>query len=88
MDTIWYPNERGEEFTRGLAVLESRLDFVESKEFPSFYMFTPLINEKLESDWPEKVEVSNKIDYLRLLLDNIVEFKQSAEPFYSDIIAE
>lgn len=88
MDTMWNPTKRGGEFTRGLAVFESKLDLIDNKEFPSYYMLVPLINEKLESDWPERVEVSSKIEYLQLLLDNIMRFKQSAEPFYSGIVAK
>ncbi len=88
MDTIWYPTELGREFTGGIGMFESKLDFIENKEFPSYYMKNPLVNEKLESDWPDKIEVNNKIDYLSLMLDNIIEFKQSADIYHDEIYSE
>jgi len=88
MDTIWYPTKLGREFTGGIAMFEGKLDHIENKEFPSFYMKIPLVNEKLESDWPDKIEVNNKIEYLKLMLDNIIKFKQSAEIYHEKIFSK
>ena len=88
MDTIWSPTELGREFTGGIAMFEGKLDFIEKKEFPSYYMKIPLLNEKLESDWPDRIEVNNKIEYLKLMLDNIIEFKQSTEIYHDEIFSE
>lgn len=46
------------------------------------------IHEKLKSDWPDRIEVNNKIEYLKLLLDNIIKFKQSAEIYHEEIFSE
>lgn len=88
MDTVFNPTELGREFTGGIAMFEGKLDFIETNEFPSYYMKIPLVNEKLESDWPDRIEVTNKIEYLKLLLDNITKFKQSAEIYQDEIFSE
>lgn len=88
MDTVFNPTELGREFIGGIAMFEGKLDFIERKEFPSYYMKIPLVNEKLESDWPDRIEVANKIEYLKLLLDNITKFKQSAETYQDEIFSE
>lgn len=88
MDTLWYPSEIGREFIGGIGMFEGKLDFIENKEFPSYYMKIPLVNEKIELDWPDRIEVNNKIDYLKLMLDNIIEFKQSAKIYHDEIFSE
>jgi len=88
MDTMWHPSELGHDFSRGIVIFESKLDFFETKEFPSYYVKNPLVNEKLESDWPDRIEVNNKIEYLKLMFDNIIKFKQSSDIYHDEIYAE
>ena len=88
MDTIWYPTKLGGDFIGGIGMFVHKLDSIENKEFPSYYMKIPLVNEKLESDWPDRIEVNNKIEYLKLMLDNIMKFKQSADIYHDEIYSE
>lgn len=57
-------------------MFEYKLKNLDYKQFPRYYMEVPFSQDKPLPSWPKRIEVNNKIEYLKLMLDNIIRFKQ------------
>lgn len=88
MKTFWFPTEKGLNFLGSIALFEDKLKRIDNKRFPCYYMEVPPLQEKPLPSEPKRTEVNSKLEYLRLLLRNLVEFKQSAESFRDEIFSE
>jgi len=57
-------------------MFEYKLKNLDYKQFPRYYMEVPFSQDKPLPSWPKRIEVNNKIEYLKLMIDNIIRFKQ------------
>lgn len=86
MKEFWVPTAKGFIFRGGLAMFETKLKDIDSKQFPCYYMEVPF--HDCEDDELVRTKVNNKVDYLKLLLRNIQDWKKEAEADYSEIFQE
>lgn len=88
MDEWWVPSEHGNKFIKSLDHFEIKLNSIDNRDFPRVYPKIPFSQEDPLSFEPEWVSVDNKLDFLRLLLQNFLEFEKWVNFFHDEIFSE
>lgn len=82
------PSEHGNKFIKSLVHFEMKLNSIDNRDFPRVYPIIPFSQEDPLSFEPEWVSVDNKLDFLRLLLQNFLEFEKWVNFFHDEIFSE
>lgn len=88
MDMWWNPTEYGDKFIKSLIHFENKLNNIDSLNFPHVYPKIPFSKEDPLSFEPEWIKVNNKLDYLRLMLQNFLEFEEWGTIFHDEVFSE
>jgi hypothetical protein len=86
IDSFWYPTAEGFTFLGGLSIFKDKLEDLDTKEFPCYHMEVPF--HDCEDKDLERIEVNNKVEYLKQLVLNIEKWKKEAELHYDKIFSE
>ena len=88
IDGWWVPSDHGNKLIKSLVHFEMKLNDIDNLKFPRVYPKIPFTSEDSLSFEPEWIHASNKLDYLKLMLQNILELKEWVNIFHDEVYSE